>query len=447
MKVFVYIATTQGPVLVRKITQEDDDVQSVVCLNHSADRLPISSRYHDFVKKGTGVVHRDFGHGAFRLDLEHRVTAGDSWQLAVYLAHALHAQGVLLDLGSTEAAAPGAGDLVVWGTGAVSADRLVGRVEAVQEKLEKSRHLFESCTDAGAKVVVALPAENRDDVAALQLQAWMPNDVLLLRSTSEAMSFIDMLLPAAHRSAAAATGPVVTPTDKRGSAGGQAAPSTGAGKMPLWFGLGGAAVIGLALFVWLKEAPAPKPDIELDDFGGQPARPGMSESALHERVSAPPVVDVADGVKLALANAQLVVERGATSGDCAEAGTSTETAVFRGDTTVALAGLCRFGLRLDDENFAVIAIADDVATRVPVSVEAKDDMHWVPVPSDQKRDRVLTVIVLPKDDLRAYGNRIDAELRRLRFAEFDVNLQKQVQRSLKKMADGYRLARVTMTVE
>ncbi len=70
MQTFIYIATTQGPVRVQAITEEDPDIKSVVCLDGMAEPLAISDRYHDFVKKGTGLIHREFGHGSYRVDVD-----------------------------------------------------------------------------------------------------------------------------------------------------------------------------------------------------------------------------------------------------------------------------------------------------------------------------------------------------------------------------------------
>ena len=76
----VFIATTGGPIEVQRITKEDPDIESLVCLAGKAKTLPISSAYHDFVRQPSGVLHRDFGHGAYRVDLSATIEDGYSWQ-------------------------------------------------------------------------------------------------------------------------------------------------------------------------------------------------------------------------------------------------------------------------------------------------------------------------------------------------------------------------------
>ena len=81
----IFIATTKGSVGIQRITEEDPEIASVVCLAGKAMPLPISNAYQDFVRQATGVVQRDFGHGSFRVDLSATIEDGYSWQLGLYL--------------------------------------------------------------------------------------------------------------------------------------------------------------------------------------------------------------------------------------------------------------------------------------------------------------------------------------------------------------------------
>tara|TARA_A100000164_G_scaffold344136_1_gene342983 strand:- start:1 stop:219 length:219 start_codon:yes stop_codon:yes gene_type:complete len=63
----IFIATTNGSVGIQRITEEDPNIDSVVCLAGKAMPLPISNAYQDFVRQPTGVVQRDFGHGSYRI--------------------------------------------------------------------------------------------------------------------------------------------------------------------------------------------------------------------------------------------------------------------------------------------------------------------------------------------------------------------------------------------
>lgn len=124
----IYIATTAGPVHIQRITREDPDVSSVVCLGGKAVALPISGAYDAFVRDPTGVIQRRFGHGAYRIDVAATVDDGYSWQLAVYLAHAAEVTcGLAAD---DEATAPA---YIV--TGEVDRDLNVLTVDHVAAKL------------------------------------------------------------------------------------------------------------------------------------------------------------------------------------------------------------------------------------------------------------------------------------------------------------------------
>ena len=144
MKVHVMIPTLQGLAAVQQITREDPEIPSVVCLNGTSQSLPISSAYYDFVKKGQGVIARDFDHPAWRVDLSAGVETGNSWQLPLYLAHLFEAQQ---RLGNGQ---PKAGDTVVWATGAVKVNGDVEPVDGVERKLEQSRQQLTQWQQAAA---------------------------------------------------------------------------------------------------------------------------------------------------------------------------------------------------------------------------------------------------------------------------------------------------------
>src|SRR5262245_52343748 len=110
----VIIPTTSGPVDIQGLIEEDVSLgRSVACVNGTTRTAGIDRNYSAFVARGTGVVQRLFKHGAFRLDVSGAIDGGDSWQLAVLLAHALHADGRLAGVGQLA-------DTVVWATGCVS---------------------------------------------------------------------------------------------------------------------------------------------------------------------------------------------------------------------------------------------------------------------------------------------------------------------------------------
>lgn len=153
----LFIATTEGPSEVQRITPEDPDLRSVACLDGKALALPISPDYDAFVRAPTGVVEACFGHGAFRVDLSHPVTEGLSWQMALFTAHAMDAAGRL--------AVPGAApDRAVWMTGEVDRDLRVLPVDRVADKLRASAGLFADLAARRLPLLIVLPTANMADL-------------------------------------------------------------------------------------------------------------------------------------------------------------------------------------------------------------------------------------------------------------------------------------------
>lgn len=151
MQTFIYIATTQGPVRVQAITEEDPDIKSVVCLDGLAEPLAISDRYHDFVKKGTGLIHREFGHGSYRVDVDKPIDQGDSWQLGLYCAHVLHKNNLLCN------ELPKSGDRIFFVTGRVKSSGEIASVDKILEKYEAAADPFATWANLGCLVTVLLP--------------------------------------------------------------------------------------------------------------------------------------------------------------------------------------------------------------------------------------------------------------------------------------------------
>ncbi|MCP5366839.1 MAG: hypothetical protein H6906_04920 [Hyphomicrobiales bacterium] len=166
-RVRVYIATTEGPAEVQRITAEDPGVRSVVCLDGKAHSMPISDAYDAFVRVPTGVVEAAWGHGAFRMDLSREIAGGSSWQLGAFAAHALLAAGRLA--GREEAASH-----AVWITGEVDRDLRVGRVEGIQDKLVQSGRLFTELAAAGIPLTILMPRANHSELDP----AWLAEESL-----------------------------------------------------------------------------------------------------------------------------------------------------------------------------------------------------------------------------------------------------------------------------
>ncbi|NQV78934.1 MAG: hypothetical protein HQ495_00175 [Alphaproteobacteria bacterium] len=162
MKARVYLATTQGPVLVERIAREAAP-RSAMCLKRTTRVLPVSAGYDAFVRAPSGVIDREFGpfgEGAFRLDVSGEIGDGDSWQLGVFVAHALWARGEL-------AGPDDAFDVVLWLTGTVDGDLNIGAVGGVAAKIDASRVFVAKCVTDAVRVVFVLPTDNADGAGAI----------------------------------------------------------------------------------------------------------------------------------------------------------------------------------------------------------------------------------------------------------------------------------------
>jgi len=154
-KIRVYIPTTDGPVAVERITREPA-AQSAVCVKRTTRVLPISAAYDAFVRAPSGVIEREFGpfeSGAFRLDVSGPIGDGESWQLGVFLAHALAVDGRLA--GHEEAC-----DHAVWATGAVDSDLCINAVSHVPEKIHLSQSLSEELATQNISLSAFVPGDN-----------------------------------------------------------------------------------------------------------------------------------------------------------------------------------------------------------------------------------------------------------------------------------------------
>ena len=157
-KLRVLIATTNGPVEVQLLTEEDAAIgRCVACIGGTTETADIAAAYHAFVVRPTGVIEARFGHPCYRLDISGRIDAGSSWQLGVLAAHALLAAGRLAQENDIA-------DGILWATGSVRpVDLTVGAVSHVPEKLANSLDRLKQERGRRTPVLVALPAANAAD--------------------------------------------------------------------------------------------------------------------------------------------------------------------------------------------------------------------------------------------------------------------------------------------
>ncbi|MEP3826797.1 MAG: hypothetical protein ABJM47_01810, partial [Lentilitoribacter sp.] len=148
MKTHVFIATTQGLVAIQNIAAiDDEDISSVVSINGTSTTANISSSYHNFVKKGVGIIQQTFGACSYRVDISARIDQGNSWQLAMYLGHLAQSKGML---GNGEVAS---GDNVICATGEVNTtNHQVLAVNKVALKFKLALPELQQWKALGAKV-------------------------------------------------------------------------------------------------------------------------------------------------------------------------------------------------------------------------------------------------------------------------------------------------------
>lgn len=160
MKTHIFIATTQGLVAIQNITSiDDEDISSVVSINGTSTTANISNSYHNFVKKGVGIIHQQFGACSYRVDISARIDQGNSWQVAMYLAHLAQSKGILGNGVVTK------DDMVICATGEVNTTNLqILAVDEVAVKLKLAQHPLEQWAALGAKVQFLLPKANQSEV-------------------------------------------------------------------------------------------------------------------------------------------------------------------------------------------------------------------------------------------------------------------------------------------
>ncbi len=211
----VHILTTEGPVAIQRISEEDAAVQSVMCLDGLAQILPVSPAYDAFVRRPVGVIERMTGHGAYRMDVAARIDEGRSWQLAAYIAHAARLK-------------PGGEDIAIYATGEVDSELAVRPVEHVRLKLDALTHHLSEQGATTEKAIILVPG-GEDDVP--EQIGGIP--VKTVTSATDALAFSGIPVPGKS-----APAPAVAPV------------SHSRRRTPAFVILLGAALIAAALF-WM----------------------------------------------------------------------------------------------------------------------------------------------------------------------------------------------------
>ena len=117
----VVIPTTKNVVGISDIIIEDPLVSSVICENNCLEALPISGQYNSFVKSPTGVIEKITGNSSYRIDITSKIEQGNSWQLAIAIAHILH-NNKLLSFSNEENLISNNNVSVIWASGTINAN-------------------------------------------------------------------------------------------------------------------------------------------------------------------------------------------------------------------------------------------------------------------------------------------------------------------------------------
>jgi hypothetical protein len=191
-KLRVLIATTNGPVEIQLLTEEDAAIgRCVACIGGTTETADIASAYHAFVVRPTGVIEARFGHSCYRLDVSARIDAGSSWQLGVLAAHALLAVGRLAQENDVA-------DGILWVTGSVRpVDLTVGAVSHVPEKLANSLDRLKQEFSAERPVLLAVPAANAAEMlpSARQEISQLGAELVLVSHAQALFDVLGMTLP------------------------------------------------------------------------------------------------------------------------------------------------------------------------------------------------------------------------------------------------------------
>lgn len=153
MGIAVYIATTAGPVRIERIVGETVPQSNVFVGRGYKPLEPVSADYEAFVAPG-GPVEKAFGAfetPSFRLDVSGAIDTGNSWELAVFVAHGLARAGRLA--GPDDAA-----EAAVLLTGRVDADLNLCAVGHIDEKVRAAAELIADCETRECSITFFYPA-------------------------------------------------------------------------------------------------------------------------------------------------------------------------------------------------------------------------------------------------------------------------------------------------
>ncbi len=166
----VYIATTHGLVSIQSITPlNDPDIGSVVTINQTSKLAGITQDYASFVSSPSGVIHEDFQHPSFRLNISDNISQGQSWQLGCYVAHALKTIGTLYEVNQSRSefepqASVHHKNVIIIATGVIDTlSKKVSKIESLPRKCLTANTDIQKWLNEGHKVIFLAPIDNLKD--------------------------------------------------------------------------------------------------------------------------------------------------------------------------------------------------------------------------------------------------------------------------------------------
>lgn len=188
-EVRVSIATTAGAIAVERIAPVGLRKSRVFTWRGLAPLPAISASYDEFVRKRVARILPSGDANPFRIDLSQEIDTGDSWQLAVLAAHALHRAGRLAGRDADDA------DTWLFATGTVDFEMAAGEVGYVEDKLRLliRDERLNAVVASGRRVVIAVPEANGADARAEQEQLRrLGAEVLVVRQVEDLLRTLDL---------------------------------------------------------------------------------------------------------------------------------------------------------------------------------------------------------------------------------------------------------------
>ena len=158
----VVIPTTNNLVGISDIVVEDPLVSSVICENNSLESLPISNKYASFVKSPTGIIEKITGNSSYRIDITNRIEQGESWQLALAIAHIFHDNN-FLSFSTNENLVYNNKHTIIWASGTINSNLDVKAISYLDQKINNSINFFKESVKKNIKVKIVLSYENKID--------------------------------------------------------------------------------------------------------------------------------------------------------------------------------------------------------------------------------------------------------------------------------------------